>query len=440
MRILSTHLTFTLAISIFITCDNGIASPISVTDFVKAKVSGDECVGFVRRNDSVSFNSTPPNIKTKSEKENEIESALFRGGDYPFNRDTNFIVRKGDIFTLSLQQALIYRFSDPSLLSKKTGEIAIVANVQERKSGLDYNFKAGSEQEGRVVFFQKNVQAGTPLNLANLPVYGPARYEGNPLMVNLYVVEIDAGENKVFSGIVDSLANLSRTIVPVNTAAMSVLNSLGNTLLKFNKNDIIAEYRVEFMPATNEHDAIKNVVLEYGNYAFSAKQDKLTEWHNWSGRYYNQKNSRLFSDKKCTDLPLKEETWMTFQVNKTDQEATLPRDNTLALLIASLEQEGENDAGKIMQLSNKIIENKNNNIEFEKYKKILAHLENNKGNHNNKDKAEIKKMINNAFDKNSHFDRIQKQRIVEDLSAIFNNPYISELDSAADLIKQLSLE
>lgn len=421
------------------------AESVAVVDFAKAKATSENCVSFLRRHDSVGA------VNTQGAK---INSLFSKTAEKTFaTRDTDFIVRKGDVFTISLLQGLVKDFKEATFFNKKNGDIAIVANVQERKTGTDYNFKAGSEQEGRVVFFQRNVEAGAPLNLANLPVYGPSEYEGNPLMISLYIIEIDATDNKEIGGIIDSLANLSKTVTPANSAAISVLNSLGSTLLKFNKNDLVAEYRVELDPGAGEHPVIRNVVLEYGNYAFYSKQN-ASEWHTFDGLRYRQDNGRIYSVEKnkegtptenCT-VPFKDETWLTLQVNKAKQVANLPTSNTLANLIAQLESSSttNDDLNKITQT---IIASKENGAEFERYKNILHAIQSKIAKDANYDfridasfKAELSKMIDNVFKSDSTFSRTQKERIIEDLRMIDkDNPFISAIDKAADIKNRLNI-
>lgn len=425
------------------------AAPISVMDIVKVKASNEKCVDLVRRYDSVDALDKEGKEIYSLFKQSQTKESPTEPSAYP-KRNKDFIVKATDKFTISLQQGLVNDFQEfrlSNLAGRKKGDIAIVVNVQERRPGVDYNFKPGSEQEGRVVFFQKNVEAGAPLNLANLPVYGPATYDGYPLMISLYVIEIDAGDNKEISGIVDSLANLSKTVSPVNTAAISVLNTLGGTLLKLNKNDLIAEYRAELAPGAGEHPAIRNLVLEYGNYAFTTMKNAKV-WHEWDRLYYNQSNARLYikdenNNSNHCGAPYKEESWLTFQVNKSETTSDLPTTNTLSALISQLEIDSTSTA-KLQEITDTIVANKKNGIAFEKYKTLLSHIQEKEESFDFRSDPDIKKyltsMITSVFGDGSKFTTLQKERIIDDLRVISKVPYLSKADSADEIIEALKLK
>ena len=395
------------------------AGVVRVGDIARAQVGDEACVGFNRRHDTVGASMFRPPSKTPPAKP----------------RDLRHSVKRGDIFQITLSQALVADLTDLNLFGRDRGDIAIVVNVRERGSGDDFDFRPGSENSGRVVFFQRNVKSGAPLNLASLPIYGPARYDGKPLMVTVHIVEIDEHQNTLASGLVDTLANLSKTVAPVNAAAISILNSLGGALLRSNKNDIIAEYRAEFLPAEIERPEVRTMALEYGNYAFIVTRPKFeTNWHPWDTYRFDQRNARLYESPKDQDVcltPLKSSTWLTFQVNGGFEPSTLPSSNTLGSLVQSLSKDSENQVSLLKSATDELI---NAGIQRKRFRHYLALLESTKAEttRNAQPSTEVRGQIDqlvNDIDESlktqdkskAKLDQIQCERLVSDLQALLES-------------------
>jgi hypothetical protein len=396
---------------------------IQVGDVARAQIGSGACVGFNRRHDTVGPTLFSQAAITKNGQPS---------GQWPSQRAPQYTVKRGDIFQLTLSQALVADIRELSFFGRKRGDIAIVVNVRERGSGDDFDFSPGSENTGRVVFFQRNVAAGAPLNLANLPVYGPARYEGKPLMVVIHIVEIDGPQSALASGLVDTLANLSKTVTPVNSAAISVLSSLGGTLLRSNRNDILAEYRAEFLPAESEHPDVRTLALEYGNYAFIVTRDP-TAWHSWEELRFDQRNARLFSGpatgNSCGSA-VKDKTWLTLQVNRGLEPVVLPTSNTLGNLVQSLSRESENRVQLLKRAADELTTIEQQRTRFRHYLSLVRAVNGQLG----KKIAppaevvtEIKALLNNIDSslqgKGSDipFDRIQSERLVSELRLLLDD-------------------
>lgn len=316
-------------------------TPVSVAHYAKAAVSESHCSPMRRPNESVYMvqvndqNDSKPNLGTAPSK--------------PAKYDSSFAVNLEDGFIVSLHQAYIKNFPEWHVFGKKTGDIAIVATVRERTSGTDFDFTTNAATNGRVVFYQENVEVETTLNLSNVPVYGPAKYTGYPLMITLHVIEIDEKGSKRAGGIIGKLAELSKVVPHGNAKALSMLDSLGSLLLSQNKNDVIARYDMELLPSHYLKEGLLSPTLEYGHYLFVAGNGP--EWHNWTNIYLNQKNSRVYSGPSCDD-GYKDKTWLTFQINGASptQVTSFPATSTLNTLLEALGRNAQSDIQRAQTL------------------------------------------------------------------------------------------
>lgn len=218
-------------------------------------------------------------------------------------------------FTISALQANVADFKEFKGLSQKRGEVALVVSARERTDSKQ-DFGGSAASKGRVVFFQENVGAGTPLNFSNLPIYGPAVYGGYPLSLTLQFVEVDAAERRIMSTLIPSAIKLARSFTGVNPAVSGFLDSIGN-LLTNNKDDIILEYHMEFDPPMRKSNAA-SPVLEYGTYVYLSTEDP-TEWVSWNAVRFKKGDGRLYKDPSCT-TPLKDQSWVSFQIKPANRE------------------------------------------------------------------------------------------------------------------------
>ncbi len=408
----------------------GHSAPIvQVGDIARAQIANDACVTFNRRHDTVGNSLfTPPQKPSNGDKSQTTTPKSPDSGRKSLTRQSEYLVKRGDTLQITLSQALVAEFPEPALLGRKRGDIAIVASVRERGVGDDFNFNAGSENTGRVVFFQRNVAPEAPLNLANLPIYGPATYTGKPLMVTLHIIEVDEASGTAASSLVDTLANLAKTVTPVNAAAISVLNSLGGALLRSNKNDIIAEYRAEFLPGEAEHQAVKTMALEYGNYAFVVSKTP-GDWHIWNNYLFDQRNARIFTgtpERGSCGGALKDHTWLTFQVNRGLENAPLPLTSTFSALMGSITTEAQ-DRVKLLDTAKRELEtSQKQRKNFRHYLNFVTNLRARSKNLDDVTIAELHSLIDkiqssiNKPDSDPPFDQIQLERLISELKLLIS--------------------
>ena len=311
------------------------AQPIAVTHYSKAEITNKHCAPMRRPNESVYVKQVDTSDSNKA---------------MPATYEDKFAVKVEDGFSISLHQAYIKDFPEWNILGRKTGDIAIVATVRERTNGTDFDFTSQAATNGRVVFFQENVEAGTTLNLSNVPVYGPAKYTGFPMMITLHVIEIDEKGSKGAKGIIGKLAELSKSVPSMNAKALGVLDTLGSFLLSQNKNDVLARYDMELEPFVDLKEGLLTPTLEYGNYLFVVGDGPL--WMSWNGIYFNQKNSRIYKDNTC-NTGYDDKTWLTFQINGASptKVASFPATSTLNTLLEKLGRDAQEDIQSVSNLA-----------------------------------------------------------------------------------------
>ena len=158
---------------------------------------------------------------------------------------------KGDFIQISLRTGTIGWFSEGAeqkalndlLGSHLKGEIAIVANVTEgavAPGGIDKEGKL----DGRVVFYSGDIYRDQRLNEFNLPIHGPAKYEGGSLTIDMWVLELDRAESDQMGAVLSTLTRLSAQAPSVALPGINILNQIGTAFLKSNTDDIIGRLRV----------------------------------------------------------------------------------------------------------------------------------------------------------------------------------------------------
>ena len=129
------------------------------------------------------------------------------------------------------------------------GEISVLATVFERdeKKKISWDQNELTDQNARVVYYSQDVrESGQPLNLSNLPMYGPVTYKGKPLYMRFSAVEMDQKEAKETAVLLRSLASLGAQAYPPASGILEALDSVGGAFLESQQDDLFFEYSMEF--------------------------------------------------------------------------------------------------------------------------------------------------------------------------------------------------
>jgi hypothetical protein len=204
-------------------------------------------------------------------------------------REAATVIRPGEAFAVTLQQAFVADFGEgvlnPADWHDRRGEIAVVAGVRELAPGeavgdsLDAALE--SPRTGRVVFYSGDVRgrealtrtaAGQYLNFSAVPLHLGAEYRGGPVEIRLYLLELDDREVEQMRWVLSTMAAFGDRAYPPGSPVLALLDELGGALLSG-----VPEESVEFRYTCVLHpqvgdSALPQAHLREGNYVF-AKRD-----------------------------------------------------------------------------------------------------------------------------------------------------------------------
>lgn len=203
------------------------------------------------------------------------------GFDNPIKKDDNVAVRLRSVYIgrklvpenfiteLGLSSAARGEAAVYLETGKTNLEIAVVANAFQLAGGDrgDFNFDNNSLSEARVVYFSDDVTPGQFLNMNNMLIYGPKKFEGAGIGLTLGVIEMDVEDARQIE-LLESLAGFGGKAFPAIAPAAGILNSIGGALLgSGNNNDIMFRYDQALDPEDSS-TRLNFSRLEEGNYVF----------------------------------------------------------------------------------------------------------------------------------------------------------------------------
>jgi len=289
---------------------------------------------------------------------------------YFTSSDGSSYINPGDSITISLVQAYICEFKESSIQDfglpgwkgllyrpcdsddKTRGEILISARVMEKNksNGLTFNY-SDIKNKGRVVYYTEDAREyGQYLNFSNMPVYGPIEYKGRPFYIEFNVIELDTPENDQTRSLLSSLADIGGSAYPPASPILGMLNTLGNSMLNGNRDDLEFRYQLELVPKTKKQNpGIYRPFLREGIYIFIRSEDRSRPIP-WSQLSYAPSEGRLKIDyskcsykkpkkESCVDEdPLfedyRDQTYLVMQITKGDASEDLDTAQTVQAFLA----------------------------------------------------------------------------------------------------------
>jgi len=234
-------------------------------------------------------------------------------------------IRKNDSISIHLEQVYIKDFYEiPAFWRGETskdlrGEIAIVVRAFELTEGQDLDFRPSAVEAGRLVYYSDDVRKGQFLNFSYLPVYGPITYKGNPIVLQIYILELDTGTEKL-KPLLSTLARAGANVYPPASPVLSLIETLGSAFLSGNKDDVLFRYSLVLHPNQGYAD-MDYPILEAGQYVFLRKEDRLAP-EDWDRIKLDQEDGRLV----LTTSPASQAT------SRNGGSGELYRDETYAVL------------------------------------------------------------------------------------------------------------
>ncbi|NMC48714.1 MAG: hypothetical protein GYA47_04695 [Desulfovibrio sp.] len=258
------------------------------------------------------------------------------------NKDKAILSSREDVMSIHLTQGFIKDFTELALFGGRRGEIAIVVNVSSLKDA-EMNFQGTALNSGRLVYYDDDVRKKQYLNFAYIPVYGPVKYDGYPLAMQIYIIEMDAGDSKL-KPLLQTMASIGSSLYAPAAPILSLLDSLGSAILSGNTDDIIMCYHMTFYPNTGELEA-GYPVLETGNYVLVRRENRNEgpaqqgegPRFDWDRVTIDPKEGRLV----WADNPkmfFTDETYLVFQVQRGFPAGAPTQTTTYASLRTALNQ------------------------------------------------------------------------------------------------------
>lgn len=314
-----------------------------INDYAKAHWDPHKsCVPFVRKYESVCGGNFKDDPTGRNANNYDSRASTSTCSNLP--PDQQPTVLPGDIISVYLTQAHISDFTERwgALFGSKRGEIAIVARAAELDAGSDFDFASTGKDRGRLVYYSEGVQPRQFLNFSQIPIYGPVEYTGKPLVLELYLLELDVTENTEVSGMLSAAAGLGATAYPPASPVLRVLDTIGGGLLRGNSSDLEFKYHAALLASERQMLSLKAGTLEYGNYVFvrmpytNPDAREASNSHRWNSWYFNQKTGRLYDRRSDCSEPLLSQTYVSLQINRAKEATTLDLSNTLAAFTARL--------------------------------------------------------------------------------------------------------
>lgn len=205
--------------------------------------------------------------------------------------------------------------------NKENLEISSTGSVPSvGQEGAFVNLDLESLNEARVIYYSPDVENGQSLNLSNVPILGPIKYEGRPVGIQVIVLELDRVSDEM-KGLLSNLASLGQTAGALPSSGVgSVLTGLGKSLLENNQDDVIFEYRF-VLDSINKANSYESSPFEAGRYVLRRLHNR--EWQQvWRNLELDHNSGRLFEIRRKSDgeyedgypFPFTDETYFTLNI------------------------------------------------------------------------------------------------------------------------------
>jgi hypothetical protein len=335
----------------------------------------------------------------KKEKYELLELA----GKYSLpSSERDAVIRKNDTISIYLAQAYIKGLHEiPAYWKGETskkmrGEVAIVVRAFELSDTNDLDFGPNAVDAGRLIYYSDDARENQFLNFSFLPIYGPITYRGNPVVLQIYMLELDADTDKL-KPLLSTLAKAGTSAYPPAAPALSLIENLGSALLAGNHDDVMFRYSFTLLP-DHGYAGSTYPVLEAGNYVLirKANRQQNEDWDNFdfhgkpSLLRFDQSDGRLVvqpggpvdkqtvgkgGEEKVKPEIYRDETYAVIAIHKNMDPTSLDlAQNTFKTFYKILKSETTMEIERLDLAAKNYLAEQNRVFEMEKIRKVKREL------------------------------------------------------------------
>jgi hypothetical protein len=235
-----------------------------------------------------------------------------------------FVVQKDSAYEVSLKRVKMDDFY-ADFWNPGQGEFAIVARAFEMSSDPNtpasgFDFRPDAANGGRIIYYSNDVRRQQDLNFGQIPMFGPVVYNGNPVGISLFVLEIDTTNDKAqMATLLSTLAGIGQIVSIPGTPVFNLLENLGTSLINANKDDLLMRYDTTFRSDKGMLPHIRSALFRYGDYVLLRQEDRSKPIP-WESYWYAPGSGRLFADSEC-NIPATGLAYGIIQINRAQAPA-----------------------------------------------------------------------------------------------------------------------
>lgn len=250
-------------------------------------------------------------------------------------------IEPGESLSIHLQQAF---------LNELSGEVAVIARVYEATKQSGNAFKT-AVRSGRLVHLSAGVKSdGQYLNFSSLPLYGPITYNGKPMIMEVYVMEMDKIKSQRQRRLLNFLARAGGTPHAPSSPVLKMLEAVGETLMDNPEGDRTIKFRMVLYPEI-EDNLLNAAKLRVGNYVFVKQKDEEDKVP-WKSLRLNKVTGRLVRNGNKQNW--KEKSYVIVHLNKGYNSAEMDAAQLYGQVLDSLDEETLSDQSKMSVLMSRL--------------------------------------------------------------------------------------
>jgi len=275
------------------------------------------------------------------------------------------VINKGDSILVTLQQGFIENFSErwekiTSKLHLNTvrGEIAVLAKIYQSEDNEKISFGADFKKGARLVYYSDDVRpGGQHLNFSSIPIYGPIKYNGGPIVIELAILELDLQESAQLKGLLNQLVQFGKIAYPPAAPELQILDSLGGQLLSGEQDDWEFSYKFVLYPPTGS-GIVNSATLEVGNYVlYNRKGSGLSSFQLLNYKF-DSENGIVVKEKgtgNSTLAPVLDESYLVLQIEKGHSSKELDVLQSFDSFRSSILKEVSKEGGSVQEITDKLV-------------------------------------------------------------------------------------